>query len=184
MQATSKKAIVTIALNLMQKLEYAHDHGSAVLEKGLQQEKAESSFVQETLLSYLTDCAELYLDKAQNNPESKELIPERTVPLSLDPNDPSYLTEFKTTVTNERSEPAGRFGWCVITRKPADLYCKETRLPVCSLKSKMELIEREHDSELSEFLEVKAKESRKKQLIEDCLLIFRMFLKYAFQEPR
>lgn len=168
----------------MQKLEYAHDLAANVLEKTAPPEDTQSSFVQETLMTYLTDCAELYLDKAEHNSESKDLIPERTVPLCLDPNDPMYLKEFRTTVTNERSEPAGRFGWCVVTRKPADLYCKETRLPVSSLKSKMALIEREHKSEMSEFLEVKVKETKRKQLIEDCLIMFRMFLKYAFQEPR
>ena len=32
--------------------------------------------------------------------------------------------------------PAGKFGWCIMCRGQANLYCKDTRHPVCSFECK------------------------------------------------
>ena len=39
-------------------------------------------------------------------------------------------------ISNEIDVPAGRFGWCIACRNTADLYCKDTRHPVCSAECK------------------------------------------------
>ena len=39
-------------------------------------------------------------------------------------------------ITNELGITAGKFGWCLVCRNKADLYCKDTRHPVCSYECK------------------------------------------------
>lgn len=43
---------------------------------------------------------------------------------------------YRVSTENENSEINGKFGWCVRCRKPADYYCKQTRVPVCSFECK------------------------------------------------
>jgi len=67
-----------------------------------------------------------------------EHIPLRSVPASvLDPNDPQYRITYAVDLENERGNPAGLFGWCFVCRLSANLYCKETRVPVCSIDCKL-----------------------------------------------
>jgi brefeldin A-inhibited guanine nucleotide-exchange protein len=35
-------------------------------------------------------------------------------------------------ILNELGIESGRFGWCIVCRNTSDLYCKETKHPVCS----------------------------------------------------
>lgn len=37
---------------------------------------------------------------------------------------------------NEHGIQAGKFGWCIVCRGQANLYCKDTRHPVCSFECK------------------------------------------------
>lgn len=39
-------------------------------------------------------------------------------------------------IKNEHGIPAGKFGWCIVCRNQANLYCKDTRHPVCSYECK------------------------------------------------
>ena len=43
-------------------------------------------------------------------------------------------------ITNEIGVPAGKFGWCIMCRGPANLYCKDTRYPVCAFECKEKLL--------------------------------------------
>ena len=43
-------------------------------------------------------------------------------------------------ITNELGIPAGKFGWCIMCRGPANLYCKDTRYPVCAFECKEKLL--------------------------------------------
>jgi Sec7-like guanine-nucleotide exchange factor len=63
--------------------------------------------------------------------------PLRSVPIVLDPDDPLYKGLQPSQETNEKGIYAGKFGWCVVCRNPADLYCKDTRDPICSLDCKL-----------------------------------------------
>jgi brefeldin A-inhibited guanine nucleotide-exchange protein len=39
-------------------------------------------------------------------------------------------------IKNEHGITAGKFGWCIVCRGQANLYCKDTRHPVCSYECK------------------------------------------------
>ena len=39
-------------------------------------------------------------------------------------------------IQNEKGIAAGKFGWCMVCRNKADLYCKDTKHPVCSYECK------------------------------------------------
>lgn len=49
----------------------------------------------------------------------------------------------ESPVVNERGKSAGAFGWCAVTRNPAHFYCKEKRVPICSIECKLKLAEEE-----------------------------------------
>ncbi|CAD8200740.1 unnamed protein product [Paramecium pentaurelia] len=38
----------------------------------------------------------------------------------------------QSDIQNERNQPAGYFGYCIMCRKSANLYCKDHRVPICS----------------------------------------------------
>ena len=63
-------------------------------------------------------------------------IPLRLVPSSLNPDDPLYRDLRSVDLENEKGKHAGYFGWCFMCRDSADFYCKDTRIPVCSLECK------------------------------------------------
>ena len=41
---------------------------------------------------------------------------------------------------NEKGIKCGKFGWCMVCRKEANLYCKDTLYPICSLDCKQRLL--------------------------------------------
>jgi brefeldin A-inhibited guanine nucleotide-exchange protein len=55
------------------------------------------------------------------------------------------FTQFQNNskIVNEKGEQAGAFGWCAVTRKPANFYCKEKRVPISSIECKLKLAEEE-----------------------------------------
>ena len=71
-------------------------------------------------------------------------LPLKAVPLSLDADSSAFRTLIKADIENENFETAGYFGWCIMCRARANIYCKETRVPVCSVECKIH-----HQKELS-----------------------------------
>lgn len=71
-------------------------------------------------------------------------IPLRCVPYKLNKDESMYKRTHIVDVVNEEAHCAGKFGWCVVCRAKADLYCRDTRHPICSYECKhkhMNLIE-------------------------------------------
>ena len=64
------------------------------------------------------------------------MIPIRSVPYILNPDDPYYRKLRVVYIHNEAGVLRSKFGWCVICRNTADLYCKDTRDPICSKRCK------------------------------------------------
>jgi hypothetical protein len=53
---------------------------------------------------------------------------------------------FPVEAANERSQPNGRFGWCSNCREPANYYCKNLRIPVCSFACKSKYLSESRNS--------------------------------------
>ena len=49
----------------------------------------------------------------------------------------------KSELLNEQGHSAGIFGWCAVTRKAANYFCKEKRVPIHSIECKLKLAEEE-----------------------------------------
>jgi brefeldin A-inhibited guanine nucleotide-exchange protein len=85
-------------------------------------------------------------DLITNHPEyqNKEQLTKQleTMPLTPVPGKGSFPEFFQMKsllelpIVNENGILSGKFGWCFICRKSANLYCKDTRVPVCSLACK------------------------------------------------
>ncbi len=61
----------------------------------------------------------------------------RGIPFKSVPETQSDRRELQPVdIENEVSCKAGKFGWCIVCRKEAHLYCKHTRHPVCSYECK------------------------------------------------
>ena len=59
-------------------------------------------------------------------------LDERVAKVKLNPI-PAGKKEYpEVNLTNELGIQAGRFGWCIVCRNTANLYCKDTKHPVCS----------------------------------------------------
>ena len=69
-------------------------------------------------------------------------------------------------------------------RKPADYYCKDTRLPVCSSDCKIAYIAQEQIYDRKDSLTNKSISSKRQQIVQDCLTMFKQFMKYAFQDNK
>lgn len=56
--------------------------------------------------------------------------------MNLDADDPAYRDLESPDLVNEDGVWAGLFGWCVVCRRSADLYCKDVRDPICCKECK------------------------------------------------
>lgn len=61
----------------------------------------------------------------------------RIVPKNQRKSKTSHVT---VEVPNEKGIVWGKFGWCMVWRKEANLYCKDTLYPICSLDWKQRLL--------------------------------------------
>ena len=75
---------------------------------------------------------------AKENNRDVGMIPLRTVPLVQDINKQIYkkVNSIKVSLLNERDIENGTFGWCFVCRKKAELYCRDSRIPLCSAECK------------------------------------------------
>jgi len=64
-------------------------------------------------------------------------IPIFAVPQASFYENEQYDYSIKTNLINEGSLKSGLFGWCFCCRESADLYCKQHRIPVCSIECKI-----------------------------------------------
>ena len=61
----------------------------------------------------------------------------RSVPLKISKDESSKIKkQIQVDIKNEHGITAGKFGWCIVCRNQANLYCKDTRHPVCSYECK------------------------------------------------
>jgi len=76
-----------------------------------------------------------------------ESITLRSVPLKVQvqpkkgaPEETKQKKHIQVEIKNEIGVLAGKFGWCINCRGQANLYCKDTRHPVCSFECKQKHI--------------------------------------------
>jgi hypothetical protein len=65
----------------------------------------------------------------------------RMIPQKFENFQESFLIEEEIILANERENLNGKTGWCWICRKGSDFYCKDFRLPICSISCKRSLAE-------------------------------------------
>jgi hypothetical protein len=99
-------------------------------------------------MRYLVDQTELYLERLNtlkiNYKKSEKEFDEKvkgrlalsTVPAVSGSESGSNEAVIKVQLKNEKGELNGTFGWCIVCRQSADYFCKQTKLPICSLKCK------------------------------------------------
>ena len=64
------------------------------------------------------------------------MVPLRLVPHVNETNSPKFKNPIPIDIVNEKGEKCEKFGWCIISRKGAGSYCKDSRVPVCSKEYK------------------------------------------------
>jgi hypothetical protein len=106
----------------------------------------------EKQMTFLVDQAEIYWKRvetleagrnlrksvsAENEPRNQ--LPYSVIPPTTENRLELYSKVVKLDLTGERGQAAGTFGWCFLCRKPADFYCKDSRLPLCGHDCKLPL---------------------------------------------
>lgn len=87
-------------------------------------------------------------------------------------------------VSNEVGLKNGKFGWCIVCRNPANLYCKDTRHPVCTYDCKERLLNMldsimaEGNKAYPQFFD----NEEMKRYFSDALLIFKSTCKLCLKE--
>jgi hypothetical protein len=64
----------------------------------------------------------------------------RSVPLKVKKEEVKSKKQPPIEILNEQKIVCGKFGWCIVCRNSANLYCKDTRHPVCSFECKQKHI--------------------------------------------
>jgi hypothetical protein len=145
-QAAAKKCIFNIAYNLMQNLEVAVNGLSSQDEDdSTDEEDLIQNFIQNKLLLNMIDSVELYTDRLIQGAVSPPMF---AAPKDIDSLTEDYSNLTPSKAVNEVGEPAGLFGWCVMSRKPANFYCKESRMPIASLEDKIAFLQNENSFEI------------------------------------
>ena len=80
---------------------------------------------------------ELKVDKETSFDEetARRMIPLNPIPIANE-GEPKKKSLKPVDIQNEMGISAGKFGWCMVCRNKADLYCKDTKHPVCSYECK------------------------------------------------
>ena len=126
----------------------------------------------------LTDLSKITIELNSKINYETNKIPLRTIPSNVDQilNNIKYRSVHNANIENEKGFISGNFGWCVICRQKADLYCLNTRLPICGLICKKRVNEdfEKADKYLnSEYFE----EDQAILLLNDSISIFRALCK-------
>jgi hypothetical protein len=75
-------------------------------------------------------------EEKQQNQGSKLSLEEEITRIPLNPIPYSKKECPEVDLQNELGIDSGRFGWCIVCRNTANLYCKDTKHPVCSQECK------------------------------------------------
>lgn len=180
-QTSAKKSIFYIAYNMMQKLELLSNLNDKNQDEENNTEKEGENFIQEKILLNLIDSTEIYFARQKSGIENPPLFsaPKDTESLNLE-----YENLKKIDIENEKGEKAGKFGWCILTRKPANYYCKETRMPVASIEAKIEFLEKENLFNWKENETVLKRKKEVNKIVDDTLMIFKNIMNFAFKESQ
>ncbi|CAD8099384.1 unnamed protein product [Paramecium sonneborni] len=121
-------------------------------------------------LRHMVDDVILYnerIKRGQNN------IPIASVPQAWEAEDIKYKNYIEVKVI-DNGITSGKFGWCILCRQPAPYFCKDTRVPVCSVpckKKHFEMIEN-----------IKIMQSGQQNRNDDSQIIFKYLLLKANKE--
>ncbi len=128
-----------------------------------------TNYVRNSLNSVVDEC-EIYLARKERGGDD---TPMRVVPLG----GKSSAELAHIQVENENGEISGKFGWCFVCRRQANLYCKDTRVPLCSVDCK-----KRHIDELT-MVDYKMKQySMRGELLTDGLTVIRTLVKLVNQK--
>jgi brefeldin A-inhibited guanine nucleotide-exchange protein len=86
----------------------------------------------------------LYFSKC----EISKSTPIRSVPLFQESDDAKYKNYISVRIPNEKDIQSGKFGWCIICRNTAPFFCKDTRVPICSVDCKKKHFEESQNAQL------------------------------------
>mmetsp|Transcript_22234 Transcript_22234/g.16666 ORF Transcript_22234/g.16666 Transcript_22234/m.16666 type:complete len:141 (+) Transcript_22234:205-627(+) len=108
----------------------------------------------------------------------------RSVPFKLKKDDPKPKKMVTANIKNEHEIPSGKFGWCIQCRNTANLYCKDTRHPVCSFECKqkhMNLIDSIQAAQ-NEALPNFFNSEEAKRYFTDALIVFKSICKLCLKD--
>lgn len=126
----------------------------------------------------LTDLSKITIEFNSKILYETSKIPLRSVPINVDQilQNYKYRSVYNANIENEKGFISGNFGWCVICRQKADLYCLNSRLPVCSVSCKKKINEDFEKAEKYLNLEY-FEEDQAVLLLNDSISIFRALCK-------
>ncbi|CAK61467.1 unnamed protein product (macronuclear) [Paramecium tetraurelia] len=95
-----------------------------------------------SLMTSLVDEVQIYSERRQiYDRQIEDLNQIKVIDLNLqEPNLRNVTVDknlIQVYVTNEQNIKNGKFGWCVVCRKQASQYCKDSKVPICSKECKV-----------------------------------------------
>ena len=111
-------------------------------------------------------------------------IPLRSVPLRVKKEETKIKKHPSVDIRNEHDIPSGKFGWCIVCRNSANLYCKDTRHPVCSIECKqkhMNLLDSIQAPQI-EGIPNYANQDEAKRYFTDALIVFKSICKLCLKD--
>jgi brefeldin A-inhibited guanine nucleotide-exchange protein len=128
------------------------------------------------LLTNMVDDITLYEAKKAANEDVQTIrsVPEKESELA---ENRDYRWIVNPDIENEKGIPSGFFGWCIICRNRADIYCKESRYPICSIECKNRIVQ--DDERLAKYMngEITTEEDIAMLYLNDCISIFKSLCK-------
>lgn len=97
------------------------------------------------------------------------------MPLFQDTDDAKYKNIIEIKIPNEANVLSAKFGWCIICRNPAPFFCKDTRVPICSVDCK-----KKHFTETETVSKVcLTRQAISDPYLEDCKRAFRLLIQIS-----
>jgi brefeldin A-inhibited guanine nucleotide-exchange protein len=128
------------------------------------------------MLTNMIDDISLYEAKKATNEDIDTIrsVPTRDTELT---SNRDYRWIVNPEIDNEKGVPSGLFGWCFVCRSRADIYCRDSRYPICSLECKNRIFQ--EDERLGKYLvgEIVTEEDIAMLYLNDCISIFKSLVK-------
>ncbi|CAD8161380.1 unnamed protein product [Paramecium pentaurelia] len=163
-------------------IQQQHNYGVLVFGKCKAQVNAEQYM--KSLMTSIVDEVQIYCERRSIYERQQEDLNKIKV-IDLNLHEPSLRNvtidnnQIQVNLVNEMNIKNGKFGWCIVCRRQASQYCKNTKVPICSKECKFI-----HLNQMLSFSQSNQYSIFSQQYEKDAYEILEMLCQLSYRDPQ